>query len=301
MYNFATPQTQLKTQDLLTRPLIKRLLGTRAVDRLSSIRFLGAIDYTIYKYPRATVSYNRLQHSIGVMALCANAAEERDPSKLLLWSVAGLLHDIGHAPFSHSIESVFVEHFGMNHHKATHNIIKGESPYKKEVSSILKEYHIDVDHVLHILGKGDKTTSFMFGDTINLDTIEGVSRTLHYDNILLPVNNIAKSLVSNNTAQYRDYFWTYKALAYRKIIQSKEGLISDYAMKSIVVDNLERIDKDAFYMTDVELIHAIPALVPFLSGKTKFDELKVKVKRRIFELIDSPDNRYVERVYSDEL
>ena len=169
------------------------------------------------------------------------------------------------------------------------------------MSSILKEYHIDVDHVLHILGKGDKTTSFMFGDTINLDTIEGVSRTLHYDNILLPVNNIAKSLVSNNTAQYRDYFWTYKALAYRKIIQSKEGLISDYAMKSIVVDNLERIDKDAFYMTDVELIHAIPALVPFLSGKTKFDELKVKVKRRIFELIDSPDNRYVERVYSDEL
>lgn len=104
-------------------PLEKEILGTAPVQRLRNIKQL-ALTYQLY--PGAT--HTRLEHALGVMELAGRAFDiiyqhasgnvrewmgwndtclaEKHRSVLRL---AALLHDIGHAPFSHAAEELFPE------------------------------------------------------------------------------------------------------------------------------------------------------------------------------------------------
>ena len=78
--------------------------------RLRNIKQLG---FSEYSFPGAT--HTRYLHSIGVMAIATKAFDQIFCSKLGKMEfqrlretlrMAALLHDIGHAPLSHSTESV---------------------------------------------------------------------------------------------------------------------------------------------------------------------------------------------------
>lgn len=88
--------------------LTEKLINTYNFQRLKDIRQLTAQ----YVYPSAT--HNRFEHSLGVMYLAVQAFNSLRPifqdkgktpevlERLSLhFTVAALLHDIGHAPFSH--------------------------------------------------------------------------------------------------------------------------------------------------------------------------------------------------------
>jgi HD superfamily phosphohydrolase len=95
-------------------PLFAELVATPAFQRLKSIRFLGGIDYLLVRAPngaKGNIRYTRYQHSLGVARLALLYCEERGLSfseRRMIW-VAALLHDVGHAPLSHSLEPVFQE------------------------------------------------------------------------------------------------------------------------------------------------------------------------------------------------
>lgn len=86
-------------------PLLSRILDAAEMQRLRDIKQLGA---TYFVYPSAT--HTRLEHSLGVCHLARQMGEtlqknhpelnisDRD---IEIWQVAGLVHDIGHGPFSH--------------------------------------------------------------------------------------------------------------------------------------------------------------------------------------------------------
>jgi len=90
------------------RPELIPVIENPFFQRLRSIKQLGFSDYV---FPGAT--HTRYLHSLGVMATVKRVFEkilpQRTPEILRLKHtacLAGLLHDIGHAPLSHSTESV---------------------------------------------------------------------------------------------------------------------------------------------------------------------------------------------------
>ena len=58
-------------------------------------------------------------------ATYANSYFELSFVERRLVTAAALLHDIGDAPLSHSLEPVFLKFFGMEHHTATRDIVTG--------------------------------------------------------------------------------------------------------------------------------------------------------------------------------
>jgi HD superfamily phosphohydrolase len=89
-----------------------RLIDTPEFQRLRRIKQLGLSEYV---FPSAI--HSRFAHSIGVFHIARELAEivEReiagirqqfDPRRAEVAVIAGLLHDLGHGPFSHTFESV---------------------------------------------------------------------------------------------------------------------------------------------------------------------------------------------------
>ncbi|WP_456786796.1 HD domain-containing protein [Cellulomonas sp. P5_C5] len=82
-------------------PLETALLRTWQVRRLGLVAHAGAASLV------TTQSYSRLEHSLGLLALVASV----DPDDTVT-RAAALLHDVGHLPFSHTLEGVR----GLDHH-----------------------------------------------------------------------------------------------------------------------------------------------------------------------------------------
>jgi HD superfamily phosphohydrolase len=90
------------------------VIDTLAVQRLRRIRQLAGAEYV---YPAA--NHTRFEHVLGAMYLAGVvvenlpaelSAEERQKVRL-----AALLHDVGHAPFSHLFEPFLLKYLGRNH------------------------------------------------------------------------------------------------------------------------------------------------------------------------------------------
>lgn len=172
-------------QLVLEYPLFSALVGTVAFRRLNEIRFLGGIDYLIVRSPNGApnnVRYTRYQHSLGVarLALMYGRACELSSTDQHVILAAALLHDVGHAPLSHSLEPAFLELFGIDHHQATRDIIRGHVPLGRELYKLLREHQVDVDRLTSIIEGRDDGFHGFFSGPINFDTIEGILRTKNY-------------------------------------------------------------------------------------------------------------------------
>ena len=93
--------------DIKLSPLAGVVISTPEFHRLDGIRQLGGCGYV---YPSAT--HTRREHSIGVAHIATLVARRLqaqrpdlvDEDDILCIQLAGLLHDLGHGPFSHTFE-----------------------------------------------------------------------------------------------------------------------------------------------------------------------------------------------------
>ncbi|MGD2115569.1 MAG: HD domain-containing protein [Acidobacteriota bacterium] len=138
------------------------LINSRPVQRLRFIRQLG-LTYMVY--PGA--EHSRFSHALGAMELAgrvydALAAKSggrlpsgADAVERRAVRAAALLHDVGHAPFSHSAEELF-EH-GIDHEEMTRRLIGHE-----EIGGLFERHggRLDAGRVAGLVGAShDRTDS----------------------------------------------------------------------------------------------------------------------------------------------
>jgi uncharacterized protein len=111
-----------------TDPLEAALIATPPVQRLRSIHQLGLAHLV---FPGA--EHSRFGHALGAMALAGRVYDQlaakgkgilpADPASLERRAVraAALLHDVGHAPYSHSAEELFEG--GIDHEEMTRHLL----------------------------------------------------------------------------------------------------------------------------------------------------------------------------------
>jgi hypothetical protein len=111
-----------------------KIINSQPYQRLRRIKQLSGGHFV---YP--TAEHTRFGHCIGVMYLAGLSGKRLlkrmglGNQKLQEVRIAGLLHDIGHGPFSHVFEEVLLEKRGMNHEDVTEWII-----LKSELGDLLE-------------------------------------------------------------------------------------------------------------------------------------------------------------------
>jgi HD superfamily phosphohydrolase len=146
------------------------LLESAELQRLGHIKQLGLANLV---FPGA--NHTRLEHSLGACHIADRLArememEEEDRQKL---TTAALLHDVGHGPFSHTLEGAVFSELGFDHVEHSRRIIRGEvealpSGDRKDlgspptVSQTISDEGMDPDKVASLLEGGKGPTIFDF-------------------------------------------------------------------------------------------------------------------------------------------
>ncbi len=115
------------------------LLETPEIQRLHGINQLG-LAYLVF--PGA--NHTRLEHSIGTCFVAGRLADslglEEEEKKLV--KAAAMLHDIGHSPFSHTLEIAVHNDMQLDHMDITRDIILGERRILSDDEEIKKRRYI---------------------------------------------------------------------------------------------------------------------------------------------------------------
>jgi HD superfamily phosphohydrolase len=115
------------------------VISAPEVQRLRRVAHLGLSDAV---YPSAT--HSRFEHSLGVMHLAGELADSLGlpPETAQAYKIAGLLHDVGHSPFSHALEAVIEERLGFEHERQSERIIRElEDLYAPDAAFVIDIVH----------------------------------------------------------------------------------------------------------------------------------------------------------------
>jgi len=165
------------------------LVDTQPYQRLRWIKQLGSANLV---YPGA--NHTRLEHSIGVSHLAKQMASHSGVSKdeIHLVSIAGLLHDLGHSPYSHLADEL---PFGKDHVEVTQDIIRSS-----KISDIFHDEGINVKEICNLI-KGDHKYGPLISGDIDGDRLDYLMRDSHYTGVKTGVDTgrlVTKMSISDN-------------------------------------------------------------------------------------------------------
>ena len=145
----------------------EELLATPEFNKLSHIKHLGLAHLV---FPGA--HHTRFEHSLGVSHIGGLMADSvgLDEHEKTIVEVAGMLHDVGHGPYSHTLEHILHERGGADHMHITEGIITGDYDILREdenslfdnrqkVPDILEKYDIDPEQVAGLIHGADAAGS----------------------------------------------------------------------------------------------------------------------------------------------
>ena len=147
------------------------VVDTPAVQRLRYVRQLG---HAFLVYPGAT--HSRFEHALGAYHLARRALSQLedagdvhlDPRERLRLRLAALLHDVGHYPFSHSLEEA-----GLPHHEqlATRHLTGGE------LARRLAELGVPADELLALIqSRAREPLAGLVSGSLDVDKLDYLSR-----------------------------------------------------------------------------------------------------------------------------
>ena len=157
--------------------IIWDLINAREFQRLRRIHQMGT-SYQVYH----TAEHSRFAHSLGVYEIIRRMVNEVKGLDEFLSEVekiqimcAGLLHDLGHGPFSHFFESILTP----SHEKLTAMIILGDS----DIHRILVHYASDLpEQIVSILNHShpNKVMSRLISSQLDADRMDYLLRDAYF-------------------------------------------------------------------------------------------------------------------------
>ena len=140
----------------------RNVIDTVAVQRLRRIRQLAGAEFV---YPAA--NHTRFEHVLGTMYL-AGVVTDSLPVHLSSQEkqrvrLAALLHDVGHAPFSHLFEPLLLKYMGRNHEDVSRWIIANST-----LTDVIKRQGFDAEALSGLaIGKPEKSERSFLGQIIS--------------------------------------------------------------------------------------------------------------------------------------
>lgn len=131
-----------------------QLFQTSYVKRLKHLAHYGAGSFV------SSVTHSRFEHTIGVWKLAVHFFPENH-----LLRAAAILHDIGHLPFSHSVERIL----GFDHHHLTKTYI-----HEQEIVTILAQVNLSPEDVCQFLDEESALTGSR--NVLGLDHLDSFLR-----------------------------------------------------------------------------------------------------------------------------
>lgn len=249
---------------------ILRIIEHPWFQRLRNIKQMGMAHLV---YPGAV--HTRLHHSLGACHLMGKALDELKAKGIALAEdecqaarIAILLHDVGHGPFSHALESSLVE--GISHETISHlimNRLNGEfggmldktiqvfdSSYPRKYLHQLVSSQLDVDRM-----------DYLNRDSFYTGVSEGV---IGYDRILqmLTVNN-DELMVEEKGVHSVEKFIIARRLMYWQVYLHKTVLGAEVLLINILKRAKELAARG-------QKLFATPALHHFLYSNLTADDFK---------------------------
>jgi HD superfamily phosphohydrolase len=149
------------------------LLDTPPVQRLRRVKQLGTATLV---YPSA--NHTRFEHSLGVSHLAARALDclgvEGQQAERV--RAAALLHDVGHAPFSHNLEELVHRHTGKYHDDVSDLVGEGG------VARVLSEHGLNPDRVAGLIAGEGRFGQLVSGE-LDVDRMDYLVRDAHHTGV----------------------------------------------------------------------------------------------------------------------
>ncbi|MDE1832839.1 MAG: HD domain-containing protein [Candidatus Micrarchaeota archaeon] len=149
----------------------ERILNTGEMQRLRYIKQMGFCNLV---YPGA--NNTRFEHCAGVMHVAreleARVYEDSRPEVAYI----GLLHDIGHGPFSHQSEPILKRYLHKSHEQMGEEIVNGS-----EIRDILSDAGLDVPFILGYFR--DEMNCEIVGGALGADRVDYLMRDSLYTGV----------------------------------------------------------------------------------------------------------------------
>lgn len=247
--------------------VVTALVHTTEFNRLSRIGQLGPC-YHVFESAVGT----RFEHSIGVSYLgryIGTILKRKYPDKVTdkhieLLSVAGLLHDIGHGPYSHSYD-----HVATNSHEERSMLIldrmvdKYNLTFKQDDIQIIKRMiepddSITCKHWLYsiISNKIDvDRIDYVLRDARYLGQIIQFDRKQAYELLECAIIDDNNRLVFEGCELQKKNFFESRELLYKKYYRTKEVLdVEEKVLQYMLKNNIVKHKLDEFLELDDSII-----------------------------------------------
>ena len=286
------------------------LMETPEIQRLHGIKQLG-LTYLVY--PGA--NHTRLEHSLGTSYIARKMAKalgiDVTPA-----GVAALLHDIGHGPFSHTLEYLMHKRIGKDHVDITREMILGETllpdcEHETTIKDILSKYGMNARKIADaIAGKGE--ISKIIHGTLDADQIDYLMRDAYYTGVAYGVidsDRIIQTMkLYNNDVVFErkgvtalESMLVARALMYSSVYLHKTVRIAEL----MLVKAVERAPPfDFSLMNDAELIENLKRMGDYqkdIVTRIKYRKLFKKVIAKSFSQLNEEEREYLSQIDGREI
>ncbi|MFP4609169.1 MAG: HD domain-containing protein, partial [Candidatus Aenigmatarchaeota archaeon] len=235
-------------------------------------------------------NHTRLEHSIGAYHVAEKMANQLELSKEEKDQVkaAALLHDLGHAPFSHTLEFIIKDKTGKDHMDVTQELIKGERKIEDRdyptIPEILEDHGISPEKVADLIKEEperikitdlnvhdgqkyfgeEKYLYQMIHGSLDVDQLDYLLRDSHYTGAAHGVIDIERLIqtveifngnlvISKGGISAVEGMLVARGLMYSSVYFHKTARIAEL-MLSKAVDELKYLPEDTYEMTDNQFL-----------------------------------------------